>query len=80
MSQFDTSVFTNWAKETTPKYTERSLNLRMVMAEFVGEFRHYIAILSFYKFACQGAESAGRPVSSFCLCIRKATDVLTNFR
>ncbi|KAH7622752.1 hypothetical protein Ndes2526B_g03591 [Nannochloris sp. 'desiccata'] len=36
MTQFDTSVFTNWAKATTPKYTERKLNLRMVMAEFVG--------------------------------------------
>ncbi|KAG7667584.1 hypothetical protein Ndes2526B_g03590 [Nannochloris sp. 'desiccata'] len=36
MSQFDTSVFSTWAKEAIPKYTERKLNLRMVMAEFFG--------------------------------------------
>jgi hypothetical protein len=38
MGQFDASVFKTWAKDAAPKYTERKLNLRMAVAEFVGEF------------------------------------------
>ncbi|KAH7621250.1 putative Aquaporin-1 [Nannochloris sp. 'desiccata'] len=35
MGQFNASVFKNWAKKAAPKYTEKKMNLRMAMAEFV---------------------------------------------
>jgi hypothetical protein len=37
MGQINPSVFKSWAKEAAPKYAERKLNLRMVMAEFTGK-------------------------------------------
>ena len=49
MSQFDASVFKTWAKETTPKYTERKLNLRQVMTEFVGKCFGFTDNYSLFK-------------------------------
>jgi hypothetical protein len=62
MSQFDTTVFKTWAKEATPKYTERRLNLRQVMAEFFGEYRHFTAPL--------GANKAQRHSGTAVICVQ----------
>lgn len=49
MSQFNAGVYSEWLKTAAPKYGERRLNLRAVMAEFIGEYcaswpRQYVEV------------------------------------